>query len=64
MKPLRLALAALILASPLFAQNESGVSLTIFADCVWNREFAKPAQSQRQAGADSSVRPDGISGKT
>jgi hypothetical protein len=33
MKPLRLALAALILASPLFAQNESGVSLTIrFAD--------------------------------
>jgi hypothetical protein len=33
MKPLRLALAALILASPLFAQNESGISLTIrFAD--------------------------------
>jgi hypothetical protein len=33
MKPLRLAFAALILASPLFAQNESGVSLTIrFAD--------------------------------
>jgi hypothetical protein len=33
MKLLRLALAALILASPLFAQNESGVSLTIrFAD--------------------------------
>jgi len=33
MKPLRLALAALILASPLFAQDESGVSLTIrFAD--------------------------------
>jgi hypothetical protein len=33
MKPLRLALAALILAAPLFAQNESGVSLTIrFAD--------------------------------
>jgi hypothetical protein len=33
MKPLRLTFAALILASPLFAQNESGVSLTIrFAD--------------------------------
>ena len=33
MKPLRLIFAALILASPLLAQNESGVSLTIrFAD--------------------------------
>ena len=33
MKPLRLIFAALILTSPLLAQNESGVSLTIrFAD--------------------------------
>src|SRR5437016_12140707 len=33
MKPLRLIFAALVFAPPLFAQNESGVSLTIrFAD--------------------------------
>jgi hypothetical protein len=39
MKPLRLILAALILASPLLAQNENGVSLTIrFAESRRSRE--------------------------